>query len=146
MQPWILVPPATPSPELAAATGGHPLVARLLAQRGLDTPEKAIPFLDPQQYQPAAPDALLGVAEAAQLLHAAMRRGDKLLVWGDFDVDGQTSTSLLVTALRTLAGDEAVEFHVPNRFEESHGIKARKAQSGKAGRRRRRRADANQRC
>lgn len=121
--PWILVPPVTPSPELRHVTGGHPLVARLLAQRGLDTPEKAIPFLDPWQYQPAPPDSLPGVEEAAQLLHAAVRRGEKLLVWGDFDVDGQTSTSLLVTALRALAGDVAVDFHVPNRFEESHGIK-----------------------
>jgi single-stranded-DNA-specific exonuclease len=108
---------------LLAAAGGHPLVARLLAQRGIDTPAKAIPFLDPQHYQPASPTALLGVAEAAEHLHAAIRAGARMLVWGDFDVDGQTSTALLVTALRTLAGDEAVHFHVPNRFTESHGIK-----------------------
>lgn len=123
MLPWILIPPATPSPELIALTGGHPLTARLLAQRGIDTPEKAIPFLDPTQYQPAPPEALLGVAEAARIIHEAIRCGDKLLVWGDFDVDGQTSTSLLVTALRTLAGDAAVDFHVPNRFAEGHGIR-----------------------
>ena len=129
MQPWIVVPPAQPSPDLIAAAGGHPLVARLLAQRGLDTPEKAIPFLHPHEYRPAPPDALLGVEEAAQLLHAAIGRGDRLLVWGDFDVDGQTSTALLVTALRTLAGDAAVSFHVPNRFEESHGIKPDKLQA-----------------
>ena len=54
-------------------------------------------------------------------------RDPRFLVWGDFDVDGQTSTSLLVTALRALAGDDAVRFHVPNRFEESHGIKVRQA-------------------
>jgi len=126
MLPWIVVPPATPSSELLAVAGGHPLVARLLAQRGLDTPTKAAPFLDPHHYEPAPPTALLGVEEAAHLLHEAVRNGDRLLVWGDFDVDGQTSTSLLVTALRTLAGDEAVEFHVPNRFEESHGIKVDK--------------------
>jgi len=123
MQPWIVVPPAQPSPDLIAAAGGHPLVARLLAQRGLDTPQKAIPFLHPHEYHPAPPDTLLGVSEAAQLIHAAVRRGGKLLVWGDFDVDGQTSTALLVTALRTLAGDAAVDFHVPNRFDEGHGIK-----------------------
>lgn len=126
MLPWIVVPPATPSPELLAVTGGHPLVARLLAQRGLDTPEKAVPFLDPQEYKPAPPAALIGVEEAAQRLHDAIRARERMLVWGDFDVDGQTSTSLLVTALRNLAGDEAVQFHVPNRFEESHGIKVPK--------------------
>jgi single-stranded-DNA-specific exonuclease len=123
MPPWFIVPPVTPSPELLAVAGGQPMVARLLAQRGLDTPEKAIPFLDPSQYRPAPPEALLGVAEAAEHLHAAIAGGARFLVWGDFDVDGQTSTSLLVTALRTLAGDDAVQFHVPNRFTESHGIK-----------------------
>jgi single-stranded-DNA-specific exonuclease len=126
MPPWFVVPPVTPSPELLAVTGGHPLVARLLAQRGIDTPAKAVPFLDPQQYQPAPPTALLGVAEAAQALHTAIGAGARFLVWGDFDVDGQTSTSLLVTALRSLAGEDAVTFHVPNRFDEGHGIKVEK--------------------
>lgn len=123
MPPWFVVPPVTPSPELLAIAGGNPLVARLLAQRGIDTPAKAIPFLDPSQYVPAPPSALLGVPEAAEQLHAAIAAKARFLVWGDFDVDGQTSTSLLVTALRALAGDEAVAFHVPNRFVESHGIK-----------------------
>jgi single-stranded-DNA-specific exonuclease len=126
MPPWFVVPPVTPSTELLSVVGGNPLVARLLAQRGIDTPAKAVPFLDPQQYQPAPPTALLGVAEAAEQLHAAIGAKASFLVWGDFDVDGQTSTALLVTALRSLAGDGAVRFHVPNRFEESHGIKVEK--------------------
>ncbi len=123
MLPWILAPAVEPSPELLALSGGHRLVARILAQRGIDTPTKAIPFLDPQQYLPAPPTTLLGVAEAAQHLHSAIARGEQFLIWGDFDVDGQTSTALLVTALRALAGDDTVRFHVPNRFVESHGIK-----------------------
>ena len=122
-QPWILKPAVTPSPELVAAVGGHPLVAQLLAQRGIDTPAKALPFLDPDLYTPAPPSALLGVDAAAHLLHDAIAGAQHLLVWGDFDVDGQTSTALLVTALRTLTGDDRVRFHVPNRFEESHGIR-----------------------
>lgn len=125
-QTWLTHPAITPSPELIAAVGGHPLVARLLVQRGIDTPAKAIPFLDPDRYTPAPPSALLGVETAAQLLHAAIAAGQNILVWGDFDVDGQTSTSLLVTALQSLAGDEHVRFHVPNRFAESHGIKVDK--------------------
>ncbi|MFN3331952.1 MAG: single-stranded-DNA-specific exonuclease RecJ, partial [Caldilinea sp.] len=127
-QSWILKQAVAPSPELIAAVGGHPLVAQLLAQRGIDTPEKAIPFLDPDRYTPAPPSALRGVDEAAMLLHDAIAHSQNILVWGDFDVDGQTSTALLVTALRTLAGDEHVCFHVPNRFEESHGIRLPKLQ------------------
>ncbi len=122
-QPWILQPAVTPTPELVAAVGGHPLVAQLLAQRGIDTPEKALPFLDPNLYTPAPPSALIGVDAAAQLLHAAIAARQRILVWGDFDVDGQTSTALLVTALRMLTDEDHVRFHVPNRFEESHGIR-----------------------
>ncbi|MBW7885858.1 MAG: DHH family phosphoesterase [Caldilineaceae bacterium] len=122
-KPWRLCPPVEPSPALVEAVGGHPLVARMLAQRGIDTPEKAIPFLDPNAYQPAPPTALTGVAEAAQILDDAIRSGSNILVWGDFDVDGQTSTALLVSALRDLAGDGHVRFHVPNRQSEGHGIR-----------------------
>ena len=128
MPSWNLRPPVSPTPELIAAVGGHPLVAQLLAQRGLDTPAKAIPFLDPDAYQPAPPSTLTGVAAAAQVLHDHIRQGHNMLVWGDFDVDGQTSTALLVTALQTLAGAAHVRFHVPNRFTESHGIRLPKLQ------------------
>ena len=67
--------------------------------------------------------SLFGVAEAANLLYAALQEHKNILVWGDFDVDGQTSTSLLVAALHRLSGPERVRYHVPNRFTESHGIK-----------------------
>jgi single-stranded-DNA-specific exonuclease len=123
VKPWIIRPPAAPSPELVAVAGGNPLVGQLLAQRGLTTPDAALPFLDPTHYTPAPPAALFGVERAAQVLHAAIAAGQNLLVWGDFDVDGQTSTALLVSALQDLAGESHVRFHVPNRFTESHGIR-----------------------
>ena len=122
-QPWILSPQIEPSPALRAAVGGHPLVARLLAQRGIDSAEKALPFLDSGAYAPAAPSVLVGLDRAADTLIDAIRQGKNFLVWGDFDVDGQTSTTLLVAALQELAGPQRVRFHVPNRFSEGHGIK-----------------------
>lgn len=127
-RPWLVTPPIPPSPALAAAVGGHPLVAQLLAQRGIDTPAEAIPFLDPDAYTPAPPSALVGLDRAAHFLHDAIAQGQRILVWGDFDVDGQTSTSLLVAALRELSEPERVLFHVPNRFTESHGIRPAKLQ------------------
>ena len=80
--------------------------------------------LSPDVYMPFA--YTVELMHTASLLHDAIARQQNLLVWGDFDVDGQTSTALLVTALRTLAGDARVHFHVPNRFEESHGIRVPK--------------------
>ena len=125
-QPWTLLPIVEPLPALRAAVGGHPLVAQLLAQRAFDTPEKALPFLDSGAYRPAPANALVGLEGAAHTLFDAIREGKNFLVWGDFDVDGQTSTTLLVAALQELAGPQRVRFHVPNRFSEGHGIHALK--------------------
>ena len=125
-QPWILRPHVEPSAALRAAVGGHPLVAELLAQRAFDTPEKALPFLDSSAYRPARPGALVGLEQAARTLFDAIHEDKNFLVWGDFDVDGQTSTTVLVAALQELAGPERVRFHVPNRFSEGHGIHALK--------------------
>ena len=125
-QPWILRPQVEPSAALQDAVGGHPLVARLLAQRGIDSVEKALPFLDSGAYVPAPPSALVGLDRAAETLMDAVRQGKNFLIWGDFDVDGQTSTTLLVAALQELAGAQRVRFHVPNRFSEGHGIKPAK--------------------
>ena len=68
----------------------------------------------------------MGLDRAAEFLMDAVRQGKNFLVWGDFDVDGQTSTTLLVAALQELAGAQRVRFHVPNRFSEGHGIKPAK--------------------
>ncbi len=104
-------------------------MARLLAQRGIVTAEKALPFLDSGAYAPAPPSALVGLDRAADRLIDAVREGRNFLVWGDFDVDGQTSTTLLVAALQELAGPERVRFHVPNRFSEGHGIRPQKLEA-----------------
>ncbi len=116
------MPQGEPSQALRDAVGGHPLVAQLLAQRQFDTPEKALPFLDIAAYTPAPPTALAGLELAAHTLFDAIRQGRNIFVWGDFDVDGQTSTTLLVAALHELAAPGNVRYHVPNRFREGHGI------------------------
>ncbi|MCB0099608.1 MAG: hypothetical protein KDE46_27935, partial [Caldilineaceae bacterium] len=120
---WTTLPQATPSAEFAKLVGGHPLVAQLLVQRGIRTPEAARSFLHTEHYTPAPPTNLIGVELAAQLLYEAIRTDQNILVWGDFDVDGQTSTSLLVSGLQALTKPGRVRFHVPNRFTESHGIR-----------------------
>ena len=121
-QAWSLRPQLAPPPELVAMMGGYTLAAQLLAQRGFADPTAARAFLDPACYTPSPPSALVGLDHAAELLYAAIEERAPILVWGDFDVDGQTSTALLVTALRRLAGPECVRFFVPNRFEDGHGI------------------------
>jgi single-stranded-DNA-specific exonuclease len=100
--------------------GGHPLVAQALARRGIRTPDAARAFIDPNLYAPAPPADLPDLEAAAQRLRRAATRGEPVLIWGDFDADGQTSTALLLEALTALGAD--VGFHVPAR-DEGHGLR-----------------------
>ena len=112
---------AVPTP-LRDALGGHPLVARLLAQRGITDPDAALAYLDPAQYRPAAPQELPGMTEAVAVIRGAIERGERVRVWGDFDADGQTSTVVLQEALQ--AAGARVDYQVPRR-REGHGFHAR---------------------
>ena len=106
--------------SFAEQVGGHPVIAETLYRRGIQSLPAAEAFLDPKQYTPANPADLPDLLLAVERITLALGRGEKIGVWGDFDVDGQTSTALLVDALRQLGGD--VLFHIPVRAEESHGI------------------------
>lgn len=99
---WLDPPDVRPSDELRHAVGGHPLVAEILVRRGFDTPESARAFLDPDAYTPTPPIALPGVEEAAERLWDAIESRRRILIWGDFDVDGQTATALLVEGILSL--------------------------------------------
>ena len=111
-------PPSTflpaPLPDL------NPLVAQTLLRRGFTTPEAARAFLDPEAYSPAPPAELPGLPVAAERIERAIRAREPVCVWGDFDVDGQTSTTVLVQTLSALGAD--VTYHIPVRESESHGI------------------------
>ncbi len=117
---WQLLPPP-PIPADLLALAGHPLLAQLLAQRGLSSVERARAFLEPAVYTPAPPDDLPDMAAAVERLIQAIARQETICVWGDFDVDGQSATALLVSTLRALGAE--VRSYIPNRLTESHGIK-----------------------
>jgi single-stranded-DNA-specific exonuclease len=118
---WTTVAPTLPDDALLQTVGGHPLVAQILAQRGYGTADTARAFLLPAFYSPTPPRALPDLSQAVETLDHAISNHDTILVWGDFDVDGQTSTSLLFSALRRLGA--AVGFYIPHRLRESHGIR-----------------------
>jgi single-stranded-DNA-specific exonuclease len=116
---WIEPSPIDVSPALYDAVGGHPLVAETLARRGILTPAQVRAFLDPDAYQPAPPSDLPDLEKACDRLALAVRRRERIAVWGDFDVDGQTATSLLLETLQQIGAD--VVFHIPTR-QEGHGL------------------------
>lgn len=120
MKHWLDPAPTAIPQELHTVIGGHPVIAQRLVQRGLVTPDAALRFLSSSAYTPTAPDDLPDMDQAVRLIEQAIRARQQILVWGDFDVDGQTSTALLVSALRDLGAQ--VHYHIPNRFTEGHGL------------------------
>ena len=119
-RPWREPPDRPVDPALERELGLHPLAARILAQRGYTSLDAARAFLDPAHYRPAPPADLPDLTPAAEHLRRAVQQRAPILIWGDFDVDGQTSTALLVEALQRLGAN--LNFYIPHRIDESHGI------------------------
>ena len=106
--------------RLASALNILPLTAAILISRGYDTEEKAYEFLNPHSGQLHDPMLLKGMDEAVERVLAAVERKERILIWGDYDVDGTTGTVVLRNVLKLLGGE--TEFHIPNRFTEGYGI------------------------
>ena len=113
--------PTVEVPEsLRAAVGGHPLISEHLTRKGIGTPTQAQRFLSAAHYRQASANDLPDIDRAVDRVARALRTNERILIWGDFDVDGQTSTALLYSALGQRGA--RVSYHVPNRFSEGHGI------------------------
>ena len=95
----------------------HPLLAQVYSARGLSSAAEL--ELDLKQLLP--PTGLLNVQSAVELLVAALEARQRILIVGDFDADGATSTALVVSVLREF-GAAQVDFLVPNRFEFGYGL------------------------
>lgn len=94
-------------------TGYSSVISQTLFRRGITSSNLARGFLNPDFYHPTPAVQLPGLKLAAKRLQAALSLNEKVLVWGDFDVDGQTSTALLVSALSDLGFN--VHHYIPNR-------------------------------
>jgi single-stranded-DNA-specific exonuclease len=95
------------------------LLAGMLVRRGIADVRAAQGFIDPAAYAPHSPEVLPDLERAVVRLEQAVARGERIVVWGDFDVDGQTATALYLQALRELGGN--VTFAIPTR-RQSHGV------------------------
>ncbi|HZL66744.1 MAG TPA: single-stranded-DNA-specific exonuclease RecJ [Candidatus Limnocylindrales bacterium] len=107
--------------RLALETGLPVATARLLAVRGIQTAEQAHKFLTPSLQDLHSPDLMTGLRVAVERLRAAIERGETVLIYGDYDVDGTTAIVILKTAIE-LCGGQA-EYHVPHRIREGYGMR-----------------------
>ena len=107
--------------SLADALGVPRLVARVLVARGFTNAEEAKAFLTPSLERDwADPLVIPGMAEAADRVERAVRAGEDIAVFGDFDVDGMSSTCILALGLRELGG--RARAYIPHRFGEGYGL------------------------
>ena len=116
---WLIEAVRNHAPELP---GNY--AAALLWYRGIQNPEQIPGFLNPQLYQPASPFEFgLEMNWAIERIQQARNSAEKVAIWGDFDADGITSTSVLWDGLgEFFAQNDQLIYYIPNRLTESHGL------------------------
>jgi single-stranded-DNA-specific exonuclease len=115
---WQIAPPAPPS-HIARFPDLSPLVVQVLYSRGITDPDDVAAFLSGGGDE-VNPFTLAGVPAAVTRLRRALRAGEPIAVYGDFDADGVTATALLVQTLRALGG--RVRPYIPHRVDEGYGL------------------------
>lgn len=106
--------------SLARRAGVSALVAQLLIQRGVTHHDSAARFLDPKLSFLNEPEALPGCLQAVEILHEAIQGEKRLVVYGDYDVDGMTGCAILQRGLALLGA--TVENYLPSRADEGYGL------------------------
>lgn len=106
--------------DLSRRAGVSSVVAQLLLRRGVSCPDSARKFLDAKLTSLRPPEQLPGVLTAVPIITQAIRRGDEIVVHGDYDADGMTGTAILYRCL-CLLGAKASYF-LPNRMDEGYGL------------------------
>ncbi len=106
--------------QLASELGVDPVLAELLVQRGVRTFQQARSFFRPSLEDLHDPFLMTDMDKAVERVHQAVVRKEKILVYGDYDVDGTTAVSLVYSFLLRLT--DAVDFYIPERYDEGYGV------------------------
>lgn len=106
--------------QLMENAGLTPLVASLLIQRGLKEPEEVLGFLNPALSAMHHSMLMKDMLEAVNRLHQAIEDEERILIYGDYDVDGTTSVAMVASYLEGVGGQ--VETYIPHRYNEGYGV------------------------
>ena len=119
---WILQTPADPeiAGRLAAELGVDKVLAQLLVKRGVTTFEQARSFFRPSLDDLHDPFLMKDMDSAVERLRKAITAEEKILVYGDYDVDGTTAVALVYSFLRRYSSN--VDFYIPDRYDEGYGV------------------------
>ncbi len=124
---WIIKPPWPDCQQAAKDWRVPEIVAQVLFNRDVSSADSARSFMDPHLQDLHPPEMLHGAVEAAGHLAAAVRDGKRIVLYGDYDVDGVTGVAILWHALKI--ADANVSFYVPHRIEEGYGLNKTAIQS-----------------
>ncbi|MFT3846894.1 MAG: single-stranded-DNA-specific exonuclease RecJ [Lacibacter sp.] len=100
----------------------HPSICKILVQRGIDTFEKAKNFFRPQLNQLHDPWLMKDMGKATDRILLAFQKKEKILVFGDYDVDGTTSVACMYQFLVSVYEKVLVDFYIPHRYREGYGV------------------------
>ena len=121
---WNYEPPASEkqsaAKELAEKIGMSPIMASLLIQRGIKTESAAKRFFRPMLNELIDPFLMNDMDVAVDRLNDAMGRKERIMVWGDYDVDGCTAVALVYKFLQQFYSN--MEYYIPDRYEEGYGV------------------------
>jgi single-stranded-DNA-specific exonuclease len=120
---WTILPEeAEKTRTLAAALKIHPALCRILVQRGIEDFEQAKNYFRPQLSDLHAPWLMKDMEKAVERILDALHTREKILVFGDYDVDGTTAVASLLHFFRKVYSPELVDFYIPHRYREGYGI------------------------
>ena len=123
---WVVKPQGERSvvESLASHLGMSPVLTNLLVQRGIDTVEKAKKFFSPSLRDLHDPFLMKDMDKAVERIEKAVKAGEKVMIYGDYDVDGTTAVSLVYKFLSQI-GHKNLLFYIPDRYVDGYGISIR---------------------
>ena len=110
--------------SLSAALGMPTVLTNLLVQRGIDTMEKAKKFFSPSLRDLHDPFLMKDMEKAVERIERAVKAGEKVMIYGDYDVDGTTAVALVYKFLSQI-GHKNLSFYIPDRYVDGYGISIR---------------------
>lgn len=120
---WNILPfNNTKAEKLRQSLGISQTICTILVQRGIETYEDARNFFRPQLEQLHSPWLMKGMREAVDRIHLAITSGEKILIFGDYDVDGTTAVASMYQFITGIYDPAFTDFYIPHRYREGYGI------------------------
>ncbi len=117
---WKIYPEDPKRDPLSKKLNIDPLIVQILLNRGLEREEEIERFLNIENFSLRDPFLLPDMEKGVRRVIEAIKNKEKILIYGDYDVDGITSVSIMILALKRLGA--ILAYHIPNRFDEGYGL------------------------